>query len=446
MLEKIPQSRLKPPLALSAKTRGTRRWREDEPASGRDRITRRVFLYSPIKPMKTGTADYFDLILAQFAASDIDRSCISIVVDDQFLSSKLLVAELMGFPVLSYHQVPNFVRSDETRVFFLANNEFHAYCYESLSRIEKESGGRIVSVIHEPSCFMLMNSLSANRRHTFDDSQLFRAMAHQFGEKAEAIVTNRRAGALDFEVEYLVSAQGITLAKSDEVWTHNKFTKLKLELENCGSQTPRIIVSSHPSYPATAKKLSKSAKTSKRNGIYRIGIFGWVASSKRVNPAIQAFALALQTLPKKNHAEFELIVVGKLPSKDVYDPVGLSSALGVSDCVKFFNFVSTDEFEELVNTCDLLLNLRFPSCGETSGTLERAVSSGIPVVTTAYQAFAELPSSGHVSPFWPRELTQLYMLFRSFFRKEVSLPRAAKQSEPIQIADLIYGHLYSEVN
>ena len=409
-----------------------------------DSYIRHVYLYSPIKPMRTGTADYFDLIITKLAACEIDRSCISIVVDDRFLDLLALTKEMLGFQIVSYHEVPNFVRANETRIFFLANNEFHTYCFESLSLSTKEDGGRIISVIHEPSCFMLMNNISSNKKNGFDDSQLFLTMKHQFGAKAESIVTNRRDGNLDFDVEYVISAQGIALEKSDEIWTHNFYSKLKLELEGNGSNYPNIVVSSHPAFVPGAIKFPKSEIAVKRGGAYRIGMFGWVSQSKRVLSAIQAMALVLQTLPADSHLNFELIVVGKLPSKNVYDPVSYASSLGIGGQVRFFDYVSSGEFEDLMESCDLLLNLRFPSCGETSGTLERAVAGGIPVVTTAYQAFTELPSSGHVSPFWPREIVQLFLLFYRLFHNEAPSLKAPKAEHAVEIIDLIFDEIISE--
>jgi len=393
--------------------------------------------------MKTGTADYLGLILAELAAAGIDRDRLSVAIDESYLKQSLAGFEIFGFPVVSYRQIPNVVGSHETRIYFLANNEFHAYCQASLSVCTKHTGGRIISVIHEPSCFMLMNHISANRLYGFDDGQMVAAMRHQFGDKAQYMLEARRADLLPFDVEFLMSVQGLALSRSDEIWTHSRYARHKLALESMPGTRPMIRVSSHPLVPPL-HDAAPCTIAPKPLGLYRIGMFGWVAPSKRIVPAIEAFALALQTQPATRRERFELMVVGQLPPKDHYDPVGAAEACGIADRVRFTGFVGSEEFDQLVGTCDLILNLRFPSCGETSGTLERALSNGIPVVTTGYQAFAELPASAQVSPFWPREAVQLFGLFQRVMRGERPRPIAAPQHKTDSIATLIYRNLCSE--
>lgn len=404
---------------------------------------RRVVLFSPVPPMKTGTANYFALILAELAATSIDRSQVRIAVDESYLPGPVAGLEIMGFPVVSYRQVPNVVLGNETRVYFLANNEFHAYCFASLSSSSRQEGGRIASVVHEPSCFMLMNYLSANRYHGFDDGQMIRAMHHQFGNKAEFILNARRSGDLPFDAEYLMSVQGETLARSDEIWTNSQFARRKLELESGTEASVTIRSSNHPVVPP-APPTELGAVEPKPEDVVRIGMFGWVAPSKRINPAILAFAWALQTRPAAERRRYELMVVGQLPPQQHYDPAGLVSARDIARQVKFTGFVGPERFDQLVETCDLILNLRFPSCGETSGTLERALSNGIPVVTTGYQAFAEMPASAQASPFWPREAAQLFGLFCRVMSGDLPRPVNAPRHADTSIAQLIYMNICAE--
>ena len=57
---------------------------------------------------------------------------------------------------------------------------------------------------------------------------------------------------------------------------------------------------------------------------------------------------------------------------------------------------------------DLAVNLRYPSAGETSGTLIRAFESGKPVAVSDYAQFAEFPDDCVVKiPFGDAEVTTL---------------------------------------
>ena len=70
--------------------------------------------------------------------------------------------------------------------------------------------------------------------------------------------------------------------------------------------------------------------------------------------------MALQTLPASIRERQELVVVGHLPPSRDYDPVGRARALGVADRVQFFDYVEGRHFDGLFQTCDAILNLRYP--------------------------------------------------------------------------------------
>src|SRR4029079_15269251 len=50
-----------------------------------------------------------------------------------------------------------------------------------------------------------------------------------------------------------------------------------------------------------------------------------------------------------------------------------------------------EDFDRYFGEVDRLVNLRYPSAGETSGTLIRALAAGKPVAVSDYAQFAELP-------------------------------------------------------
>jgi glycosyltransferase involved in cell wall biosynthesis len=393
--------------------------------------------------MKTGTADYFERVVESLACSSrIPRDAVSIIIDETYIDTRLLNNDYFGFPVYSYRMISDVMRQNDTRIYFLANNEFHGYCYESLSRAEKTNESKIISVIHEPSCFMLFNNICCNRRHFFSKSNLVEFVRKQFAEHSESIIQARHNDDLPFEVEFMIHGQDLALRKSDEIWTHSEFSKFKLRLESNETCNVKFIVSQHP------KTRMKSRRSSslpfglrKAPGVKRAGVFGWVSKPKRIDSVIRAFAAALQTISHQERDFVELFVVGALPNNREHDPLGLSSSLGVSDRVKFFDYVPLTHFDELIDSCDLVFNLRFPSCGESSGTLERAVSAGVPIITSEYQAFAEAPTSAFVSTLWPREQTQLFKLLRDWLHGATIGPPLSLPSCYPEISDLIASQM-----
>ena len=80
-----------------------------------------------------------------------------------------------------------------------------------------------------------------------------------------------------------------------------------------------------------------------------------------------------------NRAGVELLVVGEAaPNID-------------ASRFKTTGYVSDDEFDAYYAQVDRVVNLRYPSAGETSGTLIRAFEMGKPVAVSDYAQFAEFP-------------------------------------------------------
>ncbi len=54
-------------------------------------------------------------------------------------------------------------------------------------------------------------------------------------------------------------------------------------------------------------------------------------------------------------------------------------------------FTPIEKFVEYIGACDIVLNLRYPTVGETSGSLQRALGLGKAVIVSDVGSFAELP-------------------------------------------------------
>src|SRR5205085_4948193 len=66
-------------------------------------------------------------------------------------------------------------------------------------------------------------------------------------------------------------------------------------------------------------------------------------------------------------------------------------SMGLSSNVRVLGFTPIEEFTGYLGACDVVLNLRFPTVGESSGTLLRAMGLGKPVLVSEIGSFAEFP-------------------------------------------------------
>jgi hypothetical protein len=69
----------------------------------------------------------------------------------------------------------------------------------------------------------------------------------------------------------------------------------------------------------------------------------------------------------------------------------VAAALGVADRVHVLGFLPWGDFEAAIAACDLALNLRYPTAGETSASLLRILAAGRPAVVSDHAQMAELP-------------------------------------------------------
>ena len=121
------------------------------------------------------------------------------------------------------------------------------------------------------------------------------------------------------------------------------------------------------------------------NGSPLFGTFGNVNASKRVPQLLDAFARV-----RRLHPATGLLLVGAAsPGFDLdrrLQRLGLDGEGLVRE-----GYVDESRLWALMRACDVLVNLRSPTMGETSGTAIRALALGKPLVVSDVGWFSELP-------------------------------------------------------
>jgi glycosyltransferase involved in cell wall biosynthesis len=114
-----------------------------------------------------------------------------------------------------------------------------------------------------------------------------------------------------------------------------------------------------------------------------IGCFGHMTASKRIPKLIEAFQGLRQSQP-----DARLLIVGAATPG-----FSLEARLRESDLAGVVreDYVDERRLWTLIAACDVVVSLRSPTMGETSGTAIRALVSGRPLVVSDVGWFAELP-------------------------------------------------------
>jgi glycosyltransferase involved in cell wall biosynthesis len=140
-----------------------------------------------------------------------------------------------------------------------------------------------------------------------------------------------------------------------------------------------ISVVPHPAWPRPALEADRV-----NDGVV-VGCFGVVNASKRIPELLRATAAV-----RRDHPEVTLLLVG--PSSPGFDLDRRLQRLGLDgEGLVREGWVDERRLWALMAGSDVLVNLRHPTMGETSGSVVRGLSLGKPLVVSDVGWFAELP-------------------------------------------------------
>ena len=122
-----------------------------------------------------------------------------------------------------------------------------------------------------------------------------------------------------------------------------------------------------------------------------IGCYGHLNPAKRLPQLLEAFAHLRRRVP-----EALLLLVGSLSPGLELDPVYDRLGLRAGEDVIRIDYVGEARLWSLLSAGEVCVNLRYPTMGETSGIVVRALSLGRPLVVSDVGWFAELPDEAAV--------------------------------------------------
>jgi glycosyltransferase involved in cell wall biosynthesis len=234
-------------------------------------------------------------------------------------------------------------------IYQLGNNPHHEWIY--LAALETPG----VIVLHDVVLHHLIVEMTLARG---DADAYAAALRASHGAVGEAWARGRAAGLHSEMGNFLLPASIEVANRSRAVIVHNRWAADLLR--SFGVATP-IHVVPHPSrgprpQPSPDRKVA--------------GVFGFLTSAKRGEVILDAMSRT---------RDVELLVVGEAaPNMD-------------ASRFQTTGYVSDEDFDAYFARVDRIVNLRYPTAGETSGTLIRAFEAGKPVAVSDYAQFAEYP-------------------------------------------------------
>lgn len=323
--------------------------------------------YSPLPPTRTGVAHY----------------------------SSILLPALQRALNLQVHAEPHGGRSTEHAFYQLGNNPHHEWIYAEAMR----SPG--VIVLHD----LVLHHLIVEMTLARGDADGYVAALEASHGAAGAAWARGRANGLHSEMgNFLLPASVDVANRSRAVIVHNDYARRRLL--SFGVTAP-IHVVPHP-YVRETRQFDRMGFSPEQRVI---GFFGFLTSAKRAEVVLEAFRIARSRDPR-----LVLLIVGE-PAPNIEVPTG--------EGIITTGYVADEDFPAYYAAADRLVNLRYPSAGETSGTLIRALDAGKPVAVSDYAQFAELPDDCVVKiPFGEGEIESL----ADFFTRDIPDPSRAQRA------------------
>jgi glycosyltransferase involved in cell wall biosynthesis len=303
----------------------------------------KVAYYSPLPPSRSGIADYSTLLLPAL------RERAEIVIAEP--GKRAPAAD-----VALYH-----VGNDPGA---------HGWIVDAL---EKRRG---VVVLHEYVLHHLIAGITIGRGN---GRGYLDAMERELGVAGRLL----GLGVLDNLLPLLWETQperfpltGTVLDRADGLIVHSRYVAEKAR----GAGYPgRITRVGHPAWPMHAVEPATDVR-----GEPLIGCFGFLNMNKRIPELFEAFASFRRRRPGAR-----LLLVGAAGER--FDVERRLERLALTDGVDRLDYVPEERLWSLMAACDVLVNLRYPTMGETSGSVIRALSLGKPLIVSDVGWFSELP-------------------------------------------------------
>lgn len=317
---------------------------------------------SPLPPVRSGIADYSADLLPHLAAA-CDLRVIRVPgqpVDERFAAFSLADVEELGV-------------GGRLPVYHVGNNPFHR---EIVDLALARPG---IVVLHDVFLHHLLHerTLAAG-----DLDGYVEEMLRCHGWLGGAVALAPRWCAYGHAPLFTFPVHRRLLAAQRGVLVHSRWAAERIAEGGCA--VPVAVV---PMPMPTPKLRPERARALRAElGIPEhavvLGSYGFQTPIKRTGVVVRALAEA----PLR---DAWLLVVGE--ESPACDLRSLARELGVADRVRCVGYVPPEDFGPSIEACDLCVNLRYPTAGETSASLLRVFALGRPALVSDYAQFAELP-------------------------------------------------------
>lgn len=330
-------------------------------------------LVSPLPPTPNGIADYAAELLALHQQ---DFDIIAIIADDQ----PAPVVENVDLRVLRASQA---LESDELRgarfLYHIGNNPDHAYALPLLAAFPG------VVILHDFNLSYLLETATFPR----GDRDTYRAwLQHDHGRAGDRLAVDfLERGWRGRFMQSEIAVNGPVLARASALVTHNRYSQFK-----AAARWPGLSVHCMPHH--VAPRAFAARRIDPRAARRQLGLpldatlvtaLGFITRPKLIAETLASLARLAGRLP-----DVRFVLAGQRRPAE-YDVDADIARSGLADRVIVTDYLDEESFFLHLAAADVVVNLRYPTGGESSGTLTRAMGAGRACVVLDHGPMGELP-------------------------------------------------------
>lgn len=321
----------------------------------------RIALITPWPPQHSGIADFSWDLAAGLVDAGHDVDVFTHTESPQKLVGVRVVQVSVNWPG---HELGSY----RYRLYQLGNNvDFHGWMLAALVNYPG------VVQLHD----IVLHHFFAGVTVAVGNPQGYRdAVLDWYGERGVAIAEEALRNTLPFweKPEVLEMPLFEVFAQhATAILVHSRFAAMQVQ-----RKLPEILVW------GVKQTYRHEPPTAPRSTLRKIGLFGGVQTHKRIDwflDACDSLGAALDGI--------EIVVVGGVAEN--CEPLVERSRTSSRATIRFTGRVSEEQFVSELESTDLCIALRYPTMGETSAVVMRALQKAVPTIVSDIGWYSELP-------------------------------------------------------
>ncbi|MED1852255.1 glycosyltransferase [Brevibacillus borstelensis] len=321
-------------------------------------VRKKIAIFSPLPPIHSGIANYMASILPSLLKNyDCD-----LYIDDGYTPELSDTARTAN--VYHHRMFPEKADEYDAILYQMGNSFYHAYI---IPYLRKYHG---VVVLHDLNLHGLGQWWALDK----NDLDTYLTMIKEEAKDGDdSLLRAVLSGNMGSQFDHIINKFYINGAKS--VVVHNRYCYDALVNDGVES----VIMARLPaSMPLQSPK--------NRNNRFVFASFGFSGPHKRLESAIRC----IKMLVSKGHDNVEYRIVGSFDSDYANTLKSLVTSLKLQSHVTFLGYLPNEEYYQQLSQADAVINLRYPTCGESSATLLDTLSLGIPSIVSDIGSFREI--------------------------------------------------------